>query len=202
MSDLDQKELNLNFRVWVDDPENEGTMYNSPPSLWACGGMHKCYGLIVPFVHKAGHKAGTNNVILVACDICSEYLIWIEVNIKDVLQNHTIKCKSCDNFYSYVVIEGIEYNFCQKCHSSGPVKCDQSQVVRNNDVVCNECKEYCITKNFSGTEYYFCDKCCKYRGSNKKDDKSKNTKKCQLSRIWFPVLVAVVGTFLIILVRG
>jgi hypothetical protein len=180
-------DLNLFFRIWVDDPKDKGTMYISPPSFWTHGGLHICDSKEATYQFKAEYEVGKNKVLITVCKQCSDYLIWLEVNVDDILQNYTDKCGSCNNFYNHVVVEDVEYYFCRKCfNSSGPAKCKERQLVsiRSKDVTCNMCKNNCIVKVVSGTEYYteyyFCDKCQKYKGSIDK----KNTKKSYWNSFW------------------
>lgn len=161
-------DLNLFFRIWVHDPKNEGTYYNSPPSFWAHGGLHICDSKEYAYQFEVEYEVGKNKVLIAVCDKCLDYLTWLEVNVNDVLQNNTIKCRKCDDFYNHVVVEDVEYYFCRKCYdASGPAKCEENKVVstRSKDVTCKTCKNNCTVKTVSGTEYYFCDKCQKYNGS-------------------------------------
>jgi hypothetical protein len=173
-------DIGLNFRIWVDDPKNKGAMYNSPPSFWAHEGMHICGSKDQAYQFEAEYKVGKHNVLIAACKQCSDYIIWIEANVNDLQQNNTIKCDLCNRFYQHVVLEDIEYYFCQGCYKSGPTMCkeDQLYLIYNKNIICKTCKINCIMRTMSNTEYYFCSKCEKYKGTNK------STKESWCNYIW------------------
>jgi hypothetical protein len=169
--------VGLVFQVWV----NQGDNKHNSPSDRVHGGLHSCDKNPFESKEKAfTYIAWYKNMIIGVCSSCTRYVIWIEVDKKNILQSKSVKCEGCKEFCKCVVVDDVKYYFCQKCNcKSGPAiyqydkNKDDILPISSKAVKCNGCSKFCIRKIMLDIRIYFCETCKTYKGQLSKKEGNK-----------------------------